>query len=78
MRGVPRERRAISMAPSGSMGTPRIPALRVTIRASSSGRVQLQPQGNTEAVPQGGGQLSGPGGGPDEGEFRQVQADGVG
>ena len=37
MRGVPRDRRAISMAPSGWMGTPRIPALRVTIRASSSG-----------------------------------------
>ena len=36
MRGVPRARRAISAAPSGSMGTPRMPADRTTIRASSS------------------------------------------
>ena len=37
MRGVPRLRRAISMAPSASMGTSRIPADRVTMSASSSG-----------------------------------------
>ena len=37
MRGVPRLRRAISMAPSGSMSTFRIPADRATIRESSSG-----------------------------------------
>ena len=37
IRGVPLARRAISAAPSASMGTPRIPALRVTIRQSSSG-----------------------------------------
>ena len=35
--GVPRERLAISMAPSGSMGTSRMPADRVTMRESSSG-----------------------------------------
>ena len=37
MRGVPRERRAISIAPSGAMETFRMPAERVTIFASSSG-----------------------------------------
>ena len=37
MRGVPRLRLAISMAPSSSMGTSRMPAERLTIRASSSG-----------------------------------------
>ena len=37
MRGVPRERRAISMAPSSSMGTSRMSAERLTMRASSSG-----------------------------------------
>ena len=36
-RGVPRLRRAISKAPSGVQGTPRMPAERVTILASSSG-----------------------------------------
>ena len=36
-RGVPRLRRAISRAPSGSMPMPRMPALRVTMIASSSG-----------------------------------------
>ena len=37
IRGVPRARRAISAAPAASMGTPKIPALRVTIWPSSSG-----------------------------------------
>ena len=37
MRGVPREREAISSAPSASMPMPRIPALRVTIFESSFG-----------------------------------------
>ena len=37
IRGVPRLRRASSMAPSASQGMPRIPADRVTIRESSSG-----------------------------------------
>ena len=37
MRGVPRLRLAISMAPSRSMGTSRMPAERVTMRQSSSG-----------------------------------------
>ena len=54
-----------------------MPAERLTIRASSRG-VQLQPQGHAEAIPQGGGQLARPGGGPDQGEFRQIQPDGVG
>ena len=37
MRGVPRERLAISIAPSGTMETPRMSAERVTMRRSSSG-----------------------------------------
>ena len=37
IRGVPRLREAISIAPLGSMGIPRMAAERVTIFASSSG-----------------------------------------
>ena len=37
MRGVPRERRAISYAPSSSMPMPSVRAERVTMRLSSSG-----------------------------------------
>ena len=37
MRGVPRERPAISIAASGSMSTPRMRAERLTIVESSSG-----------------------------------------
>ncbi len=35
MRGVPRERLAISTAASGAIGTPSSPAERVTMRSSS-------------------------------------------
>jgi hypothetical protein len=37
MRGVPRERRAISSAPCGSIAILRRPAERVTIRVNSAG-----------------------------------------
>ena len=37
MRGVPRDRLAISMAPASSIGTSKIPAERLTMSASSSG-----------------------------------------
>ncbi len=37
MRGVPRERLAISLAPSAAQAIPRMPAERRTIRVSSSG-----------------------------------------
>ncbi len=37
MRGVPRERRAISVAPAASIAISRSPEERVTIRVSSSG-----------------------------------------
>ena len=36
MRGVPRLRRAISVAPSASMGTPRMRAERVTMSSRSA------------------------------------------
>ena len=78
MRGVPRLRRAISMAPSSSMGTSRMPAAARDDAGELLRGVELQPQGDAEAVPQGGGELPGPGGGPDEGEAGQVQPDGVG
>ena len=52
MRGVPRERRAISAAPSSSQAMPRIFAERRTIAASSQRRIELQPMHDAEAVAQ--------------------------
>ena len=49
MRGVPRERRAISSAASSSIGTPRIRAERRTISSMSDGVVEVQPVDDAEA-----------------------------
>ncbi len=78
MRGVPRERSAIRRAPSGSMGTARMPAERVTMACSSVHVVVVEAADEAEAVAQRTGHQSGPGGGPDQGEAGQVEADAAG
>jgi hypothetical protein len=75
MRGVPRERRAISKPPSSSIGVFSSPALRVTMRASSVGRVELQPRHDAEAVAQRVGQHAGARGGAHQREGLQVELD---
>ena len=75
MRGVPRERLAISAAPSASQAMPRICAERRTMRVSSSGAVELQALDDAEAVAQRRGQQAGAGGRADQGEGRQVELD---
>ena len=73
MRGVPRERRAISRAPSLSISTPRISAERSTMTCSSSMGVELEPQHDPEARPQRRGDQSRARGSADEGERLHVQ-----
>ena len=78
MRGVPRERRAISAAPAGSVGMPRMAAERSQMLCRSSAAVVLQPLDDAEAVAQRRGQEPGAGGRPDQGKGRQVELDGAG
>ena len=75
MRGVPRERLAISSAPSGSSSTPRIVATRRRIAASSSCVVVVEPGDEAEAVAQRSGDEPGARGRADEREARQVEPD---
>ena len=75
MRGVPRERCAISRAPSASSVTPRISAARARIEASSSGDVVVEPRDEAEAVAQRTGDEAGARGRADEREAREVEPD---
>ena len=59
MRGVPRDRRAISAAAASSIGTPRIRAERRTISSRSAGVVELEPVHDAEARAQRRGQQPG-------------------
>jgi hypothetical protein len=59
MRGVPRERRAISSAPSGSTAISSSAAERATMRVSSSAVVELEARDDAEAVAQRVGQHAG-------------------
>ena len=69
--------RRCAAAPSASIGTPRMPAERVTMRASSARGVELQPLHDAEAVAQRRGQQAGARGGADQRERRQVELDGA-
>ena len=75
MRGVPRERLAISSAPSWSQSIFRIWAERSHDHRQLLRRVQLQPEADAEAVAQGRGEHARARGGPDQGELGQVQPD---
>ena len=75
MRGVPRERRAISLAPSSSSATFSRLAERRTIVARSACVVELQARDDAEAVAQGVGEHAGARGGAHQREGRQVELD---
>ncbi len=75
MRGVPREREAISTAPSRAVLTLSSRAERSTMCASSSRRVELQARDDAEAVAQRVGQHAGARGRADQGERRQIELD---
>ena len=71
MRGVPRARRAISAAPSSSIGVSSRRADRSTIGFSSGHVVMIQPQHQPEASAQGRADQPLPRGRADGGEFLQ-------
>jgi hypothetical protein len=75
MRGVPRERRAISTRRRRRSRQFSRRAERRTMSASSSGGVELQPGDDAEAVAQRIGQHAGARGGADQREGRQVELD---
>ena len=75
MRGVPRERRAISAAPSGLMATLSTPAPRVTIVLQLGVGVEVQAHGNAEAVAQRRGEQARARGGADQRELGEVDLD---
>ena len=75
MRGVPRDRRAISHAASASMATPRMPAARRDDRLELVVGVVVEPGDEAEAVAQRPGDQPGAGRGADERERRQVEPD---
>ena len=72
MRGVPRERRAISMAPALGQRQPELFGAAGHDQFQLGRRVQHQAQRDAEAVAQGLGQQTGAGGGAHQGEWRQV------
>ena len=74
MRGVPRARRAISLAPSAVMPRPSRRAPRLTTCSSSLG-VEIEPHRNAEAVAQRRGDQARARGRADQGEFRQIDPD---
>ena len=74
MRGVPRDRRAISAAPSSVRWNSSSRAPRRDDQAQFLRRVEYQPQRDAEAVAQRGRQQAGAGGGADQRERRQVDA----
>src|ERR1041384_5460938 len=69
MRGVPRGRGAISLAPSFVMPVFRTRAARLAICSSSGLGIKIQPHRNAEPVAQWIGQETGAGGGADQGEL---------
>ena len=78
MRGVPRERRAISAAPSVSQLDVEQAGRAADDPLEVLGLVELQVRGEAEPVAQRAGQQPGPGGGADQGERRDLQRDGGG
>ena len=74
MRGVPRERRAISAAPSAVSAHAQLLRAAVDDQLQLLGGVEHQAEGNAEPVAQRRGQQAGAGGGADQGEGRQVDA----
>ena len=76
MRGVPRDRRAISAAPAGvEAARPGCRADRRTMASRSAGLVVVEPGDEAEPVAQRPGDQPGAGGGADQGEPGQVEAD---
>ena len=75
MRGVPRERLAISSAPSASSGALSSVAERPTMLCSSCGVIELEAGDDAEAVAQRVGQHAGAGRRADQRERRQVKLD---
>ena len=75
MRGVPRDRRAISSAPSGSSGTPEDARGALDDRDEVGGVVVVEAGDEAEAVAQRAGDETGARGGADEREARQLEAD---
>jgi hypothetical protein len=78
MRGVPRERLAISAAPCASQSMPRILRRAAHDAREFFRRVELQALHDAEAVAQRRGQQARARGGADQGEGRQVELDRAG
>jgi hypothetical protein len=74
MRGVPRERRAISKPPSSSMGVQQAGAA-LDDAGQLFGRIKLQPRHDAKAVAQRVGQHARAGGGAHQGEGLQIELD---
>jgi hypothetical protein len=75
MRGVPRERRAISAAPCGTQANVQDAGRAAHDPGQFLGRIELQALDDAEAVAQWAGQQAGAGGGADQRERRQVELD---
>ena len=75
-RGVPRDRRAISTAPSAARARPRRSRAPIDDSHQVLDLVEIYPHGDAEPLPQRRGDQAGAGGGPDQGKRRQVDADG--
>ena len=74
---MPRERRAISVAPSGGQGHAQLRGAAADDQFQFLRGVEDQAQRDAEAVAQRRGQQAGAGGGADQGEGRQVDAHGT-
>ena len=72
MRGVPRERRAISFAPSSADADAEHPGAALHDQLEFLDRVEFEPDRDAEAVAQRRRQEAGAGGGADQGELRQL------
>ena len=75
IRGVPRDREAISAAPSARGGYAEQPGRAVHDQVELGGVVELEVAGEAEPVAQRPGQQPGAGGGADQGERRDLQRD---
>ena len=73
MRGVPRARRAISIAPASSISDVEQPCRAADDVAEFFRGVELEPRDDAEAVAQRIGEHAGAGGGAHQGEGRQVE-----
>ena len=76
IRGVPRDRRAISAAPSSAEVGPEQPGRSAHDVLQVGGVVEVELGGEAEPVAQRSGQQPGPGGRADQGELRDLQRDG--